>query len=63
MANVGYYELQYQLRAEIDCRAIEKDTGRYLANRAEEVAKMIQGLIRTIKKDLHIDDDRKNANG
>lgn len=45
-------ELQYQLRAAIDCSAIAQEEGRDLAKRAEEVAKMIQGLMRRIKNDL-----------
>jgi len=46
-------ELQYQLKAALDCRAIEQEEGNDLANRAEEVAKMIQGLMRRIKEDLN----------
>lgn len=45
-------ELQYQVKAAIDCRAVAHDEGSELAKRAEEVAKMIQGLIRKIKQDL-----------
>ena len=48
-------ELQYQLKTANDCRAISIDEGTDLANRAEKVAKMIQGLIRRIRRDL--DDD------
>jgi four helix bundle protein len=50
-------ELQYQLKAAIDCSAIPQDEGRDLSLRAEEVAKMIQGLIRRIKDDLNDEDD------
>ena len=39
-------ELQYQLKAAIDCNAIARVEGSELAERAEEVAKMTQGLIR-----------------
>ena len=49
-------ELQYQLKAAIDCRAIAEDEGKGLANRAEEVSKMTQGLINRIKKDLADED-------
>ena len=49
-------ELQYQLKAAVDCGAIAPDEGTILAKRAEEVAKMIQGLIRRIKKDLNEED-------
>lgn len=45
-------ELQYQLKAAIDCGAIPQDQGSDLRRRAEEVAKMLQGLIRRIKDDL-----------
>lgn len=44
MGSVG--DLQYQLKAAIDCRAIPQDEGVELAKRAEEVAKMTQGLMR-----------------
>jgi four helix bundle protein len=50
-------ELQYQLKAGVDCGAIAQDEGTLLAERAEEVAKMIQGLIRRIKKDLNDEAD------
>jgi four helix bundle protein len=50
-------ELQYQLKAAIDCSAIPQDEGRDLSLRAEEVAKMIQGPIRRIKDDLNDEDD------
>lgn len=49
-------ELQYQLKAAIDCSAIPQDEGRDLSQRAEEVAKMIQGLIRRIRDDLYDED-------
>ena len=45
-------ELQYQLKAATDCNAIPQTDGTDLTRRAEEVAKMIQGLIRRIKDDL-----------
>jgi four helix bundle protein len=50
-------ELQYQLKAAIDCSAIGQDEGNDLGRRAEEVAKMIQGLIRRIRDDLNDGDD------
>jgi four helix bundle protein len=50
-------ELQYQLKAAIDCNAIPQGEGSDLARRAEEVAKMIQGLIRRIKKDMRDEPD------
>ncbi|MDP9177011.1 MAG: four helix bundle protein [Gemmatimonadota bacterium] len=53
-------ELQYQLKAAIDCSAIAQDEGRELSHRAEEVAKMIQGLIRRIRDDLN-DEDHPDA--
>ena len=46
-------ELQYQLKAALDCSAIPQDEGRNLSHRAEEVARMIQGLIRRIRDDLN----------
>jgi len=49
-------ELQYQLKAAIDCDAIAHEEGSDLSQRAEEVAKMIQGLIRRIKDDLNDED-------
>ena len=55
LGSVG--ELQYQLKAAIDCSAIPQDEGSELAKRAEEVAKMTQGLIRRIKKDLNDKDE------
>ena len=53
-------ELQYQLRAAMDCSAIPQGEGRDLSQRAEEVAKMIQGLIRRIRDDLN-DADQPDA--
>jgi len=50
-------ELQYQLQAAIDCSAIAVGEGRDLTQRAEEVAKMLQGLIRRIRDDLNDADD------
>ena len=49
-------ELQFQLKTAIDCKAINQDEGKDLAKRAEEVAKMIQGLIRRIQRDLDEED-------
>jgi four helix bundle protein len=49
-------ELQYQLKAAIDCSALAHDEGSDLRKRAEEVAKMLQGLIRRIKDDLNEED-------
>jgi four helix bundle protein len=46
-------ELQYQLKAANDCNAIPPEVGSDLGRRAEEVAKMIQGLIRRIEDDLN----------
>jgi four helix bundle protein len=45
-------ELQWQLKAAVDCAALAHDEGTGLNNRAEEIAKMIQGLINKIKRDL-----------
>jgi len=50
-------EVQYQLKAAVDCRAIAHDDGSDLGKRAEEVAKMLQGLIRRIEDDLNDEDD------
>lgn len=50
-------ELQYQLKAAIDCSAIARDEGSDLSQRAEEVAKMIQGLMRRIRDDLSKEED------
>lgn len=49
-------ELQYQLKAATDCMAIPEEEGSDLRKRAEEVAKMLQGLIRRIKDELNDDD-------
>ena len=49
-------ELQYQLKAAIDCNAIAAEEGGDLLIRAEEVAKMLQGLINRIRDDLNEDD-------
>lgn len=49
-------ELQYQLRAAIDCSAISAEEGNDLNRRTEEVAKMLQGLIRRIRDDLNDED-------
>jgi four helix bundle protein len=45
-------ELQQQLKTAVDCSAMPLDEGTSLNKRAEEVAKMIQGLINKIKRDL-----------
>ena len=45
--------LQYQLQAAIDCSALAAEEGSDLTQRAEEVAKMLQGLIRRIRDDLN----------
>ena len=45
-------ELQYQLKSAVDCLALPHDEGTSLNQRAEEVAKMIQGLINRIRTDL-----------
>ena len=46
-------ELETQLRAAKDCRAIPLETQAELARRAEEVGKMINGLRRRINDDLN----------
>ena len=46
-------ELETQLRAAKDCRAIPLATRAELAKRAEEVGKMINGLRRRINDDLN----------
>ncbi|MGK2961957.1 MAG: four helix bundle protein [Gemmatimonadaceae bacterium] len=46
-------ELQYQLKAAVDCSAIPLDEGTELGKKAEEVAKMLQGLINRIRDDLN----------
>ena len=53
-------ELQQQLKTAVDCSALPVDEGTSLNTRAEEVAKMIQGLIRKIKQDLSGDDGGSN---
>jgi len=45
-------ELETQLRAAKDCRAIKLDTYSDLAKRAEEVGRMLNGLRRRIIEDL-----------
>jgi four helix bundle protein len=52
-------EVQYQLRAATDCNAISPEEGSALGGRAEEVAKMLQGLMRRIRDDL---EEAKTAN-
>jgi four helix bundle protein len=54
-------ELQWQLQAALDCEAIPRDEGAALNKRAEEIAKMIQGLIMKIKRDLE-DQDSSSTN-
>lgn len=49
-------ELQQQLQTVVDCSAMPIDEGASLNKRAEEVAKMIQGLIKKIKHDLGEED-------
>jgi four helix bundle protein len=56
-------ELQYQLKAAVDCNAIPSDEGADLKKRAEEVAKMIQGLMRKISDDLNEEDDDDGKGG
>ena len=53
-------ELQYQLQAALDCGAIPHADGTNLGKQAEEVAKMLQGLIRRIEDDLN-DEDQPDA--
>jgi four helix bundle protein len=48
-------ELESQLRAARDCRAIPLQTQTELARRAEEVGKMITGLKRRIREDMNND--------
>jgi four helix bundle protein len=45
-------ELETQLRAAKDCRAIPPTTHFELANRAEEIGKMLTGLTRKVREDL-----------
>ena len=45
-------ELQWQLKAAVDCAALARDERIELNKRAEEIAKMIQGLIKKIRRDL-----------
>ena len=54
-------ELQQQLKTAVDLSAMPGDEGTSLNNRAEEVAKMIQGLIKKIKRDLG-DEDHTSSN-
>ena len=49
-------ELQKQLKTAVDCSAMPVDEATSLKKRAEEVAKMIQGLIKKIKHDLGDED-------
>jgi four helix bundle protein len=46
-------ELETQLRAAKDCRAVPLDTQADLAKRADEVGKMLSGLKRRISEDLN----------
>jgi four helix bundle protein len=50
-------ELQYQLRAAGDAVALSREVADQLAAQAEEVAKMLHGLIRRIREDLGDDPD------
>jgi four helix bundle protein len=50
-------ELQYQLKVANDCNAIAQEECSDLRRRAEEVAKMIKGLIRRIEDDLNDEED------
>jgi four helix bundle protein len=50
-------ELQQQLKTAIDCAALPLDEATGLNKRAEEVAKMIQGLINKINRDLDEEDE------
>ena len=54
-------ELEYQLTAAIDCGAIPFADGLEPVKRAKEVAKMTQGLINKIRRDLDGDDARSDA--
>ena len=49
-------ELQYQLQVAVDCHALPADVGKDLGDRAEEIAKMLQGLINRIRDDLNDSD-------
>ena len=49
-------ELQQQLKTALDCFAMPRDEAASLNKRAEEVAKMIQGLMNKIKRDLGNED-------
>jgi len=49
-------ELQYQLKVVTDLNALSGDEGIALRDRAEEVTKMIQGLISRIRSDLNDED-------
>jgi len=50
-------ELQQQLKAVVDCCAMPIDDATSLNKRAEEVAKMIQGLMKKIRRDLGDEDE------
>ena len=54
-------ELQQQLKTAVDCSAMPSDEATSLNKRAEEVAKMIQGLMKKIRRDLG-DEDDTNSN-
>ena len=54
-------ELEYQLTAAIDCGAIPFADGLEPVKRAKEVAKMTQGLINKIRRDLDGDDARSDG--
>ena len=49
-------EMQQQLKTAVDCSAMPWEVGTSLSERAEEVAKMIQGLMKKIKHDLGDED-------
>jgi four helix bundle protein len=55
-------ELQQQLKTAADCSTMPVDEATSLIKRAEEVAKMIQGLINRIKRDLD-EQDSTRPNG
>ena len=54
-------ELQQQLQTVVDCALMPEEEAASLNKRAEEVAKMIQGLIKKIKRDLG-DEDGTTSN-
>jgi four helix bundle protein len=50
-------ELQYQLKVARECGAIPQNVGQELEDRADEVGKMLNGLIQKIENDLNAADD------